>query len=101
MADPAARAILAADLGARVEACSGPCGTTCVSGGTSRSGLNAVVDALVEGEVDVPRLEILGDVREVHVRALAEVAAVAEIDEAERLEVRDLPGPEGRPSASR
>ena len=33
------------------------------------------------------------DVREVHVRAVAEVVAAAQVDVAERLEVRDLPRP--------
>ena len=50
-------------------------------------------DALVEVEVEVPRLDVLVDVRQVHVRAVDEVVAAAEIDVAERLEVRDLARP--------
>ena len=50
-------------------------------------------DALVEVEVEVPRLDVLVDVREVHVRAVTEVVAAAEVDVAERLEVRDRARP--------
>ena len=50
-------------------------------------------DALVEVEVEVPRLDVLVDVRQVHVRAVTEVVAVAQVDVAERLEVRDRPRP--------
>ncbi len=51
------------------------------------------VDALVVREVQVPRLEVLGDVREMHVGAAAEVA-VRDEREPERLEVRDVLGAE-------
>src|SRR5205807_149479 len=51
------------------------------------------VDAALEVEELVPRVEPFEDVREVHVRALPEVAA-AQVDVAERLEVRDLPRPQ-------
>ena len=47
------------------------------------------VDALAMVEVQVPGLEVLVQVREVHARALREVPARSEVDEAERLEVRD------------
>src|SRR6185437_12068076 len=43
-------------------------------------------DPLVEIEVDVPELQIFGDVREVHVRAVREVIRAAQVDQAERLE---------------
>ena len=49
--------------------------------------------ALVEVEVEVPGLEVLADVREVHVRAVAEVVR-AQVDVAQRLVVRDRPGAE-------
>ena len=39
-------------------------------------------------EVEIPRLDVLEQVGEVHVRAAAEVP-VANVDEAERLEARD------------
>ena len=41
------------------------------------------------GEVQVPRLEVLEQVRDVHVRAVREVAVAAHGGEPERLEVRD------------
>src|SRR5207248_9664761 len=47
--------------------------------------------ALVEIEVEIPRFEVLADVREVHVRAAVEVAG-ANVDEAERLVVGDQSG---------
>src|SRR5215510_228395 len=47
------------------------------------------VDALLEAAVEVPRLQVFEDMREVHVRAAAEVGTRAEIDEPERLEVDD------------
>src|SRR5581483_2752064 len=50
----------------------------------------------VEVEVEVPRLDVLVDVRQVHVRAVDEVVAAAEVDVAERLEVRDLARPHPR-----
>src|SRR5205807_4004661 len=46
-------------------------------------------DALAEVEVEIPGLEVLEDVRHVHARALAEVAARAQVDEAEGLVVGD------------
>jgi hypothetical protein len=47
------------------------------------------VDTLIEAEQLVPRVELLVEVRQMHVRAFAEVAR-PEIDVAERLEVDDL-----------
>ena len=46
-------------------------------------------DALVEVEVEVPRLEVLEQMRDVHVRSLAEVVLRPEVDVAKRLVVRD------------
>src|SRR5205085_994847 len=46
-------------------------------------------DPLAEVEVEVPRFEVLEDVRHVHARTLAEVAARAGVDEAEGLMVGD------------
>ena len=54
---------------------SGPAATVCVPVATSQVRPEGRVDALAEVEVQVPRLEVLVDVREVHVRAVAEVAA--------------------------
>ena len=91
VADPARRAVVTADVG-RVRDVLRPL----------RDGLRVLRDievrpergrdALVEVEVEVPGLEVLLDVRQVHVRAVAEVVAAPEVDVAERLEVRDLPG---------
>src|SRR5205823_841438 len=53
------------------------------------------VDTLAEVEVQVPGLEVLEEVRDVHRRAVAEVA-LAEVGEAERLEVDDPRRPERR-----
>jgi hypothetical protein len=50
-------------------------------------------DPLVEVEVEVPRLNVLMDVRQMHVRALPEVVAAAKVDVAEGLEVRDRARP--------
>ena len=47
------------------------------------------VHAIAEVLVQVPGLEVLEDVREVHVRAAVEVRARPEVDEPERLEVDD------------
>ena len=57
-------------------------------------GRNVVVHPLGEVEVEVPRLEVLEEVRERHVRAASEVAAPRQVDVAERLEVGDPRRPE-------
>src|SRR3954466_3430790 len=54
-----------------------------------KSGAEHGVDAIVEVEELVPGVQLLADVREVHVRAALEVAR-PHIDVAERLEVDDL-----------
>src|SRR6185436_8334021 len=51
-------------------------------------------DTLAEVEVQVPRLEVLEQMRDVHARALPEVVLRPEVDEAERLVIRDQPRPE-------
>ena len=55
------------------------------------------VHAVAEVEVEVPGLEVLEDVGEVHVRAAVEVRARPEVDEPERLEVDDSPRAERVP----
>src|SRR5206468_4596186 len=52
------------------------------------------VDTIAEVLVQVPRLEVLEDVREVHVRAAVEVRARPEVDKPERFEVDDPRRPE-------
>src|SRR5205807_7536000 len=47
------------------------------------------VDALAEVEVQVPGLEVLEEMRDVHARPFVEVGARPEVDEAERLEIHD------------
>ena len=54
------------------------------------------VDALLEVEGQIPRCDVLEQMREMHVRAVREVAVGAEVGVAERLEVRDLRRPEPR-----
>ena len=68
---------------------SGSCGTVCVPGLGLLIGAEGRRHALVEVEVEVPRLEVLVDVRDVHARAPPEIVARPEIDEPERLVVRD------------
>ena len=54
-----------------------------------KAGAEHGVDAVVEVEELVPRVQLLADVRQVHVRAAVEVAG-PQVDVAERLEVDDL-----------
>ncbi len=63
--------------------------------------LEGRVHPVAEVEVQVPGLEVLEDVREVHVRPAVEIGARAEVDEAERLEVHDPRRPESVPLGRR
>ena len=63
--------------------------------------LEGRVHPLAEVEVQVPGLEVLEHVREVHVRPAAEIGARAEVDEPERLEVHDPRRPERVPLGRR
>src|SRR2546423_13366480 len=60
----------------------------------AQAGTEGGVDALVEVEVEVPRLEVFEHVRHVHARPGAEIRLRAEVDEPKRLEVGDLARPE-------
>src|SRR5207245_1779817 len=58
-------------------------------GGDAKTGTERGVDALAEVEVEIPGLQVLEHVRDVHAGAVPEVVARAEVDVPERLEVRD------------